>query len=92
MSDQENDPPPLLQFPCSFPIKIMGRNEPGFLDLVVAIVAQHAGSIPQDAIRTSASSKQAFLSVTVTINAESQHQLDRIYQDLSDHEDVMVSL
>ena len=92
MSDQKNDPPPLLQFPCSFPIKMMGRNEAGFIETVIEIVGQHAGSIPQDTIRTSVSSKKAFLSVTITINAESQDQLDRIYEGLSAHEDVMVCL
>ncbi len=92
MSDQKNDPSPLLQFPCNFPIKMMGRNKAGFIETVIEIVGQHAGSIPQDTIRTSVSSKKAFLSVTITINAESQDQLDRIYEDLSAHEDVMVSL
>ena len=31
----------LLEFPCSFPIKIMGRTEDGFAQLVLDIVLRH---------------------------------------------------
>jgi hypothetical protein len=34
--------PVLIEYPLDFPIKVLGRNQPGFGDAVVAIVRQHA--------------------------------------------------
>jgi putative lipoic acid-binding regulatory protein len=92
MSDDKPDSEQLLQFPCSFPIKAMGRDEPGFRDTVVDIIEKHAGDIDDDAVRVSASSKGNFVSVTVTITAESQSQLDSIYHELTDNKNVLVGL
>ena len=33
--------PPLLEFPCDLPIKVFGRNEPGFRDAALTIVRAH---------------------------------------------------
>ena len=82
----------LLSFPCEFPIKIMGRDEPAFHDAARRIIEKHAGEIGDEAFRHSESSKGNFVSLTATINATSQEQLDRIYEDLSAAEDVLVAL
>jgi putative lipoic acid-binding regulatory protein len=87
-SDQET----LLVFPCDFPIKIMGRDGETFRQTAIALVEEHTGKIADDAIKTSASSKGNFLSITVTISAKSQEQLDTIYQALSDHDEILVAL
>ena len=92
MSDDIRDNETLLQFPCSFPIKVMGRDAPDFRETVIEIVAGHAGRIDNNSIRSSPSRMGNFVSITVTIQAESQDQLDRIYQDLSAHDDVLFSL
>ena len=82
----------LLQFPCSFPIKMLGRANSGFSDIAVRLVEQHVGKVTADAIQTSESKNGNFLSVTITIKAQCQEQLDNIYNDLSDHEDILVAL
>ena len=82
----------LLEFPCVFPIKIMGRDEPGFRDLAVRLVTQHVGELADDAVRSSRSNNGNYLSVTVTVDAQSQEQLDAIYRDLTSHEKVKVVL
>ena len=82
----------VIEFPCEFPIKIMGRDEAGFREVAIDLVEKHAGSLPDDAIRTSSSSAGNFLSITVTITATSQEQLDNIYRDLTDNELVLVAL
>jgi putative lipoic acid-binding regulatory protein len=88
MTDGES----LLTFPCSFPIKIMGRDQESFRHAAVLLVEQHAGKLPDDAINTSTSRNGNFLSITITIEAQSQEQLDSIYSDLSDHDAVLVAL
>ena len=82
----------LLQFPCSFPIKVMGRDENSFRDTVVRIVQNHAGNISDGDIRMAPSRKGNFISITITIRAESQKQLDAIYGSLSACDDVLFSL
>ena len=46
----------------------------------------------EDAISTASSSKGNFLSITVTVDAQSQEQLDDIYRALSDHDEILVAL
>ncbi len=82
----------LLDFPCDFPIKMMGREQPAFRDAAVALIERHTGKIRSDAIRTALSRNGNFLSVTVTIKAQNQQQLDDIYSDLSEHEEILVAL
>ncbi len=82
----------LLQFPCQFPIKIMGRDHAAFHAAAREIVTRHVGDVGDDAIRQSASRKGNFISLTFTIEALSQQQLDDIYRDLSAHEEILVAL
>ena len=82
----------LLEFPCDFPIKMMGRDTPEFHDTARALVERHTGPLDDSAIQTAQSRNGRFVSITVTINAHSQHQLDDIYRDLTANEDVLMAL
>ena len=82
----------LFEFPCEFPIKVMGRDSESFRTLTLAIVERHAGPLAAASISERASSKGRFLALTYTIRAESRAQLDRIYQDLTDSGVVLVAL
>ena len=81
-----------IEFPCRFPIKMMGHNSPEFRATARQLVEKHAGAIGDDAVQESLSRNERFVSVTVTITATSQQQLDNIYQDVTDHEDVLMAL
>ena len=82
----------LLQFPCSFPIKLMGRADAGFSDVAVRLIERHVGEISKIQIQTTPSRNGIFLSLTITIDAQSQEQLDSIYNDISNQEDVLLAL
>jgi len=82
----------LLEFPCKFPVKAMGRDEDGFEALITDIVLSHAGMYVGESVTTNPSSTGKYISVTVTIEALSKAQLDRIYQDLTDCERVLIAL
>jgi putative lipoic acid-binding regulatory protein len=82
----------LLQFPCRFPIKAMGRLESEFKHTVVDIVSRHADALAEENITEQPSSAGNFVSVTVTIEATSRDQLDRIYQDLTNCNKVLMAL
>lgn len=90
MPDQPPDS--LLKFPTSFPIKIMGRDTPEFHALVDDIMARHAGPLDALQITRQPSREGRFISVTVTIEAQSREQLDAIYKELSAHELVLMAL
>lgn len=70
----------------------MGRDTPEFRPGVLAIISEHAGDIPEDDVRMQPSSKGSFVSLTVTITAESRQQLDNVYLALQADEQVMMVL
>ena len=82
----------LLEFPCEFPIKAMGRSEDDFDALVVEIVRKHCPDLLEGAVKSRLSKEGNYVSVTVTIRAQSRTQLDRIYMDLSAHEKILMAL
>jgi uncharacterized protein len=82
----------LLEFPCRFPIKAMGHDKDDFETLVKDLVLNHAVMFEGEQIKTNLSSSGTYLAVTVTIEATSRDQLDRIYQDLTACERVLMAL
>lgn len=82
----------LLEFPCRFPIKAMGRAGTSFDLLVVEIVRRHAPNLDEGAVALRESSGGKWVSVTVVIEATSRDQLDAIYLELTAHERVVWAL
>ena len=87
--DSEESP---LTFPCSFPIKAMGKDEEDFDVLVVSLIRKHSPDLLEGAIKSRRSKGGRFVSVTVTIEATSREQLDNIYMDLTAEERVLMAL
>ena len=87
MSDES-----LLKFPCSFPIKMMGRDTPEFRETARSLVEKHTGPINEAAVNNALSRNGNFVSITITVDAQSQEQLDDIYRDVSSHDDVLMAL
>ena len=92
MTDKAKTDGELLQFPCRFPIKVMGRTEPQFRRDVLKIISRHASPLDETDIREAPSSTGNFVSLTVTIEATSQQQLDAIYRDLTASDAVLYCL
>ncbi len=82
----------LLEFPCEFPIKMMGRDADGFRETVRELVEKHTGPLDDDLVQASVSANGNFVSVTVTVTATSREQLDDIYREVSAHEAVIMAL
>ena len=82
----------VIEFPCDFPIKMMGRDTPEFRATARRLIENHVGPVADDAIQANLSGKGNFVSVTVTVIATSQQQLDDIYRDVSGHDDVLMAL
>lgn len=84
--------PSLLEFPCDFPIKIMGRREDGYAQAVLAIVQRHAPDFDGATVEMRASKQGGYLSLTCTVRATSRAQLDALYRELTAHPLVKVVL
>ena len=82
----------LLEFPCEFPIKIMGARVDDFAQTVLDVVLRHAPDFDAATMQMRPSSKGNYLSITCTVNATSQAQLDALYIELSSHPMVKVVL
>ena len=82
----------LLAFPCDFPIKVMGRKQPGFAQAVTEIVVKHAPDFDMSSVEMRPSRKGRYLSVTCVVRATSREQLDALYQELCDHPAVVMVL
>lgn len=82
----------LLSFPCRFPIKVMGRSEGDFDVLVVDLVRRHVAGLGEGAVRLRPSANGVYVSVTVTIEAQSREQLDAVYRELTAEARVLMVL
>jgi uncharacterized protein len=82
----------LLEFPCEFPIKIMGLTRDDFAQTILEIVRRHAPDFDGATMEMRSSSGAKYLSLTCTIHATSKAQLDELYRELSKHEMVKIVL
>ena len=80
-----------FQFPCSFPLKVMGLNTGDFSSAVKAIFRKHLGPEPVS-FSHHLSSTGKYLSITATFAAVSREQLDGLYRELNGHKLVKMTL
>lgn len=79
MSD---DKKPEIEFPCKYPIKVLGEAHPNLNQHVIDVMNRHAPTITESDLSAKNSSKGKWQSITVTIIATGKPQLDAIFADL----------
>jgi putative lipoic acid-binding regulatory protein len=79
VQDQE---PPKIEFPCDYPIKVLGNSSEQFTRIIVEVFERHAPGFDQQTIVARGSSKGTFTSLTITITATGPDQLEALHQDL----------
>lgn len=82
MTEQE---PPKIEFPCEYPIKVMGKAHPDFHAYVLEVMHRHAPGFDESAITIRDSSKGTFQAITVVITCTGKPQLEAIHDDLKEH-------
>ena len=82
----------LIQFPCDFTLKIMGKAQDDFENLVITIVKKHFPSVTAANIQKKMSKDNHYLSLSVTVYARSKMELDALYQELSTTKEVLMVL
>jgi putative lipoic acid-binding regulatory protein len=86
------EPKSLIEYPSSFPIKVMGANVDGFDDAVVAVARQFDPGFDAATVERRPSKAGNYLGLTITVTATSREQLDELYRMLSSHPMVKVVL
>jgi uncharacterized protein len=81
-----------FEFPCSFPIKVFGRDEDEFEMLVVSIIRRHVSELHPENVTSRLSGGGKYLAVTATFIADSREQLDALYIELNAHDRVLMVL
>jgi len=71
-----------LEFPCDFPLKVMGKTDSAFKETMIAITKKHIPELCQQHIKEKLSSNNKYLSLTLTVRVSSREQLDKIYREL----------
>jgi len=75
-------PEPRIEFPCQYPIKVLGRASEGFEVLVEEIFERHAPGFDRSLTRRRGSRGGTFLALTLTIEASGKEQLAALHKDL----------
>ncbi len=82
----------LIEFPCDFPIKVMGLAQEGFVQAIADVVLKHAPDFDAATMEMRPSKAGNYLSLTCTVHATSKAQLDALYRALTSHPLVKVVL
>ncbi|OWY39507.1 hypothetical protein CEK28_07485 [Xenophilus sp. AP218F] len=82
MSEEKQE---LMEFPCRFPLKIMGERHDEFVATMTEVVRLHAPDLAEVDVVLRESSGGRFYALTITVTATSRQQLDNIYLSLTGH-------
>jgi len=76
---------PLIEFPCDFPIKVMGETHDTFAEVIIQVIRQHREDFDATRVEMRASSAGKYISLTCLVRVDSQTQLDNVYRALTSH-------
>lgn len=73
---------PKIEFPCAYPIKVVGDAADDFRPLVLSVMQEFCGPVDDRDVSVKLSRNGRFSSVTVTITATGERQLQAIFEAL----------
>lgn len=76
------DEPPRIEFPCSYPIKVVGSNSPALVNELLEVVREHAPEVTSSDVSIRDSRKGTYTSVTFMIEATGERQLKALHESL----------
>lgn len=82
----------LIEFPCYFPIKIIGYNSTTFMQNITEITLRHFPNFDQEQMTQKPSQGDNYLALTVTVYALNKEMLDNFYRELTQHPEVKMVL
>lgn len=82
----------LIEFPCHFPVKIIGKKTATFFSEITTIIKQHFPATTDDMVVARDSQQGNYLSITATVYVNDQDSLDALYREISSHPDIKMVL
>jgi uncharacterized protein len=98
MDDPNNEPdnqaeqPSLIEYPCDFPIKVMGKQDPTLAQVLCEVVNSFDPTFDPSTVEIRMSKGGNYVGLTFTIRATSRQQLDDLYRALHSHPMVSIVL
>jgi uncharacterized protein len=93
MADKNDDiTETLIEFPCDFPIKVMGETHTDFTSEIIKTIQKVLPSFDASKIEMRGSSGGKYISLTCSVHVTSKPQLDDIYRAISAHPMVKFAL
>lgn len=82
----------LLDYPAQFPLKVFGKQSTQFEEIVLQLVKGRCPQAEYIEVSKRPSKGGKYIALTLTFTVHSRQQLEEIYQDLYDCEQVVMSL
>ena len=82
----------LLDYPARFPLKVLGNQSAQFEDIVLQLVKARCPQAEHIEVSKRQSKGGRYIALTLTFMVYSRQQLENIYQDLYDCEQIVMSL
>jgi putative lipoic acid-binding regulatory protein len=82
----------LIDYPCVFPIKVLGAQVAGFEDAMVAVAGLLDPAFDRGTLERRPSKAGNYLGLTLHVHVATRQQLDDLYRALSSHPMVKVVL
>jgi uncharacterized protein len=82
----------LIEYPCHFPIKVMGAHAPGFPEAMVRVAQAFDPGFDPTTIEHRPSKAGRYLGLTLSVWVTSREQLDELYRTLTSHPMVRIVL
>jgi putative lipoic acid-binding regulatory protein len=76
------DDKPKIEFPCAYPVKVLGLHAEDFAVCMVEILQRHDPGLIQEKISYRESRGGRYLSLTATITATGPEQLQALFDEL----------
>jgi putative lipoic acid-binding regulatory protein len=92
MAEDSQNQETLIEFPCDFPIKVMGETHVDFTSEIVAAIQRLMPEFDANRVEMRGSSGGKYISLTCMVYVTSKPQLDNIYRALTSHPMVKVVL
>ena len=93
--EQPRDIPPeqsLIEYPCHFPIKVMGANVDGYVTALTHVARSFDPTFDASTMELRPSKAGNYMGVTLSVYVTSREQLDELYRTLTTHPMVKVVL
>ncbi|STX51652.1 putative lipoate regulatory protein YbeD [Legionella busanensis] len=82
----------IIEFPCDFPIKIIGIHSNNFNSDITEIILKHFPNTESNRITYKTSEKGNYAAITATVYPTCQQELDALYRELTQYPGIKMVL